>query len=1061
MPSPIAAVRLIAIVIVIAVGGVPAAQTVPEWENPAIVQINKERPRATFFGFESRVLAASGDPERSSSFQSLNGPWKFHWVERSSERPMDFFEERFDDTAWGTIPVPANWEVQGYGYPIYVNQPYTFEKNPPHIQRSYNPVGSYRKTFTVPSGWTGRRVFVHFGAVNSAMYLWVNGREVGYSEDSKTPAEFDLTDYVRPGENLLAVEVYRYSDGSYLECQDFWRISGIERDVYLYSTPQVRVRDVWAHASLDDAFRDGELLATVAVSNHTAESIEGYSVRVELRDSTDQPVGAVGGTTSAVRIAANGETEIQLRQIVTAPAHWTAETPTLYTMMLTLSEPGGREVEVISTRVGFRNVEISAGRLRVNGVPITIRGVNRHEHDLRTARVMSEAVMREDLRLMKLANINAIRTAHYPNTERFYDLTDEYGFYVVDEANIESHGMGYNLDVTLGNNPAWLVPHLDRTQRMVERDKNHASVIIWSLGNEGGNGTNFYATYDWIKQRDASRPVQYERALLERNTDIVVPQYPSFASMVRYAETHTDRPYIMSEYAHAMGNSVGNFADYWNVIDQHDILQGGFIWDWVDQALLKTNADGKEIMAYGGDFEPPGVRNDNNFLANGLILPDRTPNPHYWEVKAVYQPVRVKVMDLARGLLEITNRYDFRPLDFLTMQYVVLQDGVPVPGSVRTLPRLNVPARGSAQVTLDLPALEPEPGSEYDLELTFHVTVAEPGLAPGEELAFVQVALPGTPAIPTQAAASSAPVTINEAAATIEIRGSGFDVRFDRSLGRLTQWQVDGRALLEDGPVPDFWRPPTDNDFGGGWQNKLGVWRTAGPGLTVSSTTVAAASASEAVVTVIGTVPAGESAYTTTYRVRGNGDIVVESHFVPGAADLPRMPRFGMQMVVPKTFDTVTWYGRGPHESYWDRKTGARIGRFEKSVSDMWHPYVRPQETGNRTDIRWMTLTDRSGAGLRVTGQPTFSGTALPFTHDDLDPGPVKRNTHSGELVERDFITLNVDWRQMGVGGINSWGTTALPEYSIDAGELSYTFTLSPLRARVPVTPFAGAGRSR
>ena len=1048
MSSRIAATCLAVVACVLALGGMSAAQTVPEWENPAIVQINKEQPRASFFAFESRVLAGAGEVERSSSFQSLNGPWKFHWVERSSERPVDFFEERFNDSAWGTIPVPANWEMHGYGYPIYVNQPYTFEKNPPLIQRDYNPVGSYRRTFTVPDGWQGRRVFVHFGAVNSAMYLWVNGRRVGYSEDSKTPAEFDLTDYVRPGQNLMAVEVYRYSDGSYLECQDFWRISGIERDVYLSSTPQVRVRDVWARASLDTAYTNGELFTTVKVRNHTAVAIDGYSVRVELLDDSNQSVDTAGGVVSAVHLEANGETAVEVRQTVAAPSHWTAETPTLYTVLLTLSDPGGRVVEVISTRVGFRNVEISGGRLRVNGVPITIRGVNRHEHDLRTARVMSEAVMREDLRLMKLANINAIRTAHYPNTERFYELTDEYGFYVVDEANIESHGMGYNLDVTLGNNPAWLVPHLDRTQRMVERDKNHPSVIIWSLGNEGGNGTNFYATYDWIKQRDPSRPVQYERALLERNTDIIVPQYPSFRSMVQYATSHTDRPYIMSEYAHAMGNSVGNFADYWDVIDQHDILQGGFIWDWVDQALLKTNADGKEIMAYGGDFEPPGVRNDNNFLANGLILPDRTPNPHYWEVKAVYQPVRIKAIDEAKGVFEITNRYDFRSLDFLTLHYRVLQDGVPIQSSDRTLPRLTVPARSSAQVTLDMPVTEHEPGAEYYLDMTFQVTAAEPGLRPGEELAFAQVALPGLPAAERRIDPSTEAMTMAQNASIIEIQGAGFDMRFDRTTGRLIRWRADGMDLLQDGPIPDFWRPPTDNDFGGRWQNRLGVWRTAGPELAVSSTTVVSSSGSEVIVGVTGTVPAEDSTFTTTYRITNSGDIHVDNHFVPGATDLPRMPRFGMQMVVPKKFDTVTWYGRGPHESYWDRKAGARVGRFEKSVSEMWHHYVRPQETGNRTDIRWMTLTDGTGAGIKVTGDPTFSGTALPFTHDDLDPGPVKKNTHSAELVERDFITLHVDWRQMGVGGINSWGTTALPEYSIDAAELRYSFTLSAVPAK-------------
>lgn len=1024
------------------VAGSAQAQQAVEWEDPAVFAVNREPPRASFFGLESRSLALSKKLAASSYVRSLNGSWKFHWVERSAERPTDFFEEAFDDSGWSEIPVPGNWEVNGYGYPIYLNHPYAFEPNPPFIQRHFNPVGSYRQRFEVPSGWGGRRVVLHFGSVNSAGYLWVNGQYVGYTEDSKLPAEFDVTEHVRPGENLLSLEVHRFSDGSYLEGQDFWRVAGLERDVYLYSTPRVFLGDVDARLGLDDAYVDGTLDLRLVIRNSDARVTQTGEIRVELLDDRLNQVLPEGVSSRSFSVPGGGDTDIALSHSVPSPRQWSAETPNLYTLVVSHTDGQGGVREVVSLRVGFRRVEIRDGLLLVNGRPVTIRGVNRHEHDPVTARVMSEDRMVEDIRLMKEANINAVRTAHYPNHPRFYELTDEHGLYVVDEANIESHGMGYQPEVTLGNDPDWMAAHLARTRAMVERDKNHPSVIIWSLGNEGGNGVNFHATYDSTKARDPSRPVQYERSLQDRNTDIVVPQYPRFERMIEYAENHDDRPYIMSEYAHAMGNSVGNFADYWDVIDRYPNLQGGFIWDWVDQGLLTSNDAGQSFFGYGGDFEPEGVRNDGNFLLNGIVLPDRRPNPSYWEVKKVYQPVRVTAVDAAGGLVEVHNRFDFRGLGHLVLAWSLLEDGVAIRSGEMAAP--DVPAGERRRVRVPMGAVDPDLDAERHLELSFRLAEGEGVLPAGHEVAWDQLQLPfeGVPHV--RSVDSLPPLSVEQGPESVTLSAPRFQLELDLRSGRLTSWVFDGRELLLAGPRPDFWRPPTDNDFGGRWQEKLAVWKQAGNGFRPRSIEVQRVGPSEVLIHVEGEVPAGGSTYQTRYRILGNGEVTVDNRFTPGEEGLPRMPRFGMQVVVPRELATMTWFGRGPHESYWDRKTGARVRRFTGSVSGQFHPYVRPQENGNKTDVRWMALTDADGAGLLVIGEPRLSGSALHYLPGDLDGGDTRGQGHAGELRERDLVALQLDLRQMGVGGINSWGPTALPEYSLDYKEYEFSFRLRP-----------------
>jgi beta-galactosidase len=1017
-----------------------------DWENEAVFERNKEEPHATFFSYRSLEEARGNDRSASEDFLLLNGTWKFHWVRSPAARPVLFYEDDFDVSEWGQIKVPGNWEVQGYGVPIYLNHPYEFEKDWPRIPHDYNPVGSYRRTFQIPDSWLDREVFVHFGAVKSAMYVWLNGKRVGYSQGSKLPAEFRLTDYVRPGSNTLAVEVYRWSDGSYLECQDFWRISGIERDVYLYATPKVRIRDFFARAGLDDDYRDGTLHVDVEVRNHLLEDAGEGQVRLTMTEPYD--LRPIVTETKAVELQALADSEVAFESAIPAPRRWTAETPNLYALYLELLDREGNLVEVVRSNVGFRKVEMRSGQLLVNGVPIYLKGVNRHEHDPVWGHYVSEETMRRDIGLMKQMNINAVRTSHYPDDPRWYELADEYGIYIVDEANIESHGYGYDPDVTLGNRPEWKEAHLARTRRMVERDKNHPSVIIWSLGNEAGNGVNFYATYDWVKGRDPSRPVQYERAILDRNTDIYVPMYQPIERIEEYAQTNPERPLILCEYAHAMGNSVGNFKDYWDVIERYDSLQGGFIWDWVDQGLLKQDENGESYFAYGGDFGGPDVPSDGNFLINGLVQPDRRPNPHIWEVKKVYQYVTVEPLDWTEGLqlndvpVRITNKYDFTNLNTFALGWKVEADGELI--SSGELGTLNIEPRSSRVVRLLLPAIEPEPGVEYFLTVSTRTKEAMPGLPAGHEVAWDQMKLPlSSPAPPFDPSKTPA-LHGAEDDDVLRVQGRDFTIVFDRSKGTLSSFLYRGAELIRSGPVPNFWRPPTDNDIGNKMPEWAAVWRSASLDREVEDMALSQESENLVVVEVVHRLPAVSSTFRTRYQVYGNGFVLVRGELSPGADGLPDLPRIGMALTMPGDFSHVAWYGRGPHESYADRKTGAAVGLYEGKVWEQHHPYIRPQENGNKTDVRWMALTDASGLGLMAVGAPLLSTSVWPYEAADLEDVPgVQR--HSVDVKPRDFVTWNLDLKQMGVGGDNSWGAKPHPQYMIPAQPYSYEFWLKPV----------------
>jgi len=1041
-------------------------QAVQDWEDPGVVGINKEEPHASLFPFESRDLAVGRDPSASAFFRLLSGEWRFNWVRSPGERPVDFFREDFDDSGWDLVPVPSNWEILGYGVPIYVNQPYEFEKNPPFIHHDYNPVGSYRTTFRIPNEWDGREIFIHFGAVKSAMYLWVNGEKVGYSQGAKLPAEFDITGFVRPGENLLAVEVYRWSDGSYLECQDFWRISGIERDVYLWAAPKLHIRDFFMKAGLDGGYREGRLQVEVSLVGYEPE-VEDLSgsgdrarIRVEVLDpATDSILSAL--EEEAPVPGPGNESVAVLQASVGTVRPWTAETPNLYTLLLSLEDPTGEVVETISQPIGFRTVEIRDGLLRVNGVPITIKGVNRHEHDPYTGHVLTRERMRQDLLLMKEANMNAVRTSHYPEDPYFYELADEYGLYIVDEANIESHGMGYAPDVTLGNNPLWEKAHLERMRRMVERDKNHPSVIIWSMGNEAGNGVNFEAGYRWIKARDDTRPVQYERALREWNTDIYVPMYAGFRHLEEYARSDPERPLIMCEYEHTMGNSGGNFADYWELIERYPSLQGGFIWDWVDQGLLKVTEAGDSVWGYGGDFGPPGTPSDGNFLINGVVQPDRRPNPHYWEIKHGYQWIGGEAVDPAQGRIRLENKYEFRTLRGLVMRWKLLEDGRPVQEG--SLPAPPLTPGTSQEVRIPFRAPEPIPGAEYHLDVGFHLTTSEGILPAGHEVAFLQFDLPfHAPALPPPPEGFPALEVTGGGGEHLVVRGATFELSLDRWSGQILSFRYGDTDLLRSGPRPNFWRPPTDNDYGARLQERLRVWKDAAAFMRVRGPEVTEPAPGVVEIRFRGILPQADSAtYATTYTVRGDGEVTVEGHMTPGRGDLPMLPRFGMRMELPGSFQHLQWLGKGPHESYQDREAGARVGLFEGSVAEQFHPYVRPQETGNKTGVRWMALSNDQGVGLMILGDTLLSISALPFAQEDLDEGPLKRQRHAGELRPRDLVALNVDYRQMGVAGINSWGATPLPRYTLPYGEYRVSFVLRPFGPGGPAPVELGRIRPR
>lgn len=1009
----------------------------PDWENEQVFARNKMPAHATAFAYESRKLALANQPQQSNRFLSLNGLWRFKWSKRPADRPKDFYKTTYDVSQWARLKVPANWELNGYGVPHYLDVSYPFPANPPYIPHQYNPVGAYKRSFVLPKGWQGQRVIIHFGAVHSAMYLWVNGKKVGYSQGSKLPAEFDISQFVTTGKNQVAVEVYRWSDGSYLEDQDFWRLSGIERDVWVYMTPKTHIQDFFVQADLDKRYRHGQLSIRANILSAMGKPVTNTTVVAELLDHSQKRV-------FSQKLPTRKLLGVGLRQKLKNVKKWTAETPYLYTLLLSTYNAQNQLLESITCQVGFRKVEIKQGQLMVNGVPITIKGVNRHEHDPTHGHVVDEASMIRDIQLMKAHNINAVRCSHYPNMPRWYELCNQYGLYVVDEANIESHGLAINDSTkTLANRPQWLPAHLDRVQRMVERDKNHPCIITWSLGNEAGSGSNFAKLYQWTKRRDPSRPVQYEMSQNTPYTDIQAPMYHSIERIEKYAKTNPSKPLILCEYAHAMGNSVGNLQDYWTVIDQYKALQGGFIWDWVDQGLWMKDKKGNRFFAYGGDFDHLPVKNDSNFCINGLVQANRQPNPSIYEVKKVYQYIKVKTLDLKQLRFEFTNQYDFTNLNKFDVEWELREDGDLIKQG--SLPPMHLAPHQQKRYSFPRHLLPKGHKGELMLSFRFKTNTDQPLINKGHEVAWHQFIIQMNTLQTSIDIQTLAPLKVVEPnPKKIVIKGKGFTIEFDKKQGTLSSFMYQGTSLVKKGLTPNFWRPPNDNDLGNGMPKRCKVWHSPTQVITKVKVQVMAPQLVE--VKVSSHISAGNSTYITRYRIYGSGDVWVHSELkIDSTAKLPELPRFGMTMQLPKGFQRMQWYGRGPHESYWDRKTGAAIAHYTGNVWAQYHPYVRPQETGNKTDTRWVALQNKQGVGLAVFGQPVLSCSAYQFANSDLDHvSSLLYNRHTTDIVPRNLVTLNIDYKQMGLGGDNSWGARTHQEYTLPAKNYSYSFRLRP-----------------
>ncbi|NIP26878.1 MAG: DUF4981 domain-containing protein [Phycisphaerae bacterium] len=1030
-------------------GSARADTTKPDWENPEVIGINKEPAHCTLVPYPDTRMALKADRTASPFYKSLNGNWKFHWVRKPADRPVDFYKVEYDVSDWKEIPVPSNWQMHGYGIPIYLNIPYPFPPNPPHIPHDYNPVGSYRRQFTFPRKWKDRQIFLHFDGVKSAFYVWVNGLKVGYSQDSMTAAEFNITQYLKAGENTLAVEVYRWSDGSYLEDQDMWRLSGIYRKVYLFATPQVHISDFFVQTDLDDDYKDATLMVRPRIANYNGRNIKGWIIEAQLYDQEKDAVLSkplVRDVSSIIgeRYPQRGNVKFALLEgKIKNPRKWTAETPYLYTFVLTLKDADKRVIETESCHIGFREVEIKDGQLLINGKSIKLFGVNRHEHDPDHGRAIPVSRMVQDIKILKQNNINAVRTSHYPDDPTWYDLCDKYGIYLIDEANLESHGLkGY-----LSNVAAWHTAFVERAIRMVERDKNHPSVIFWSLGNETGCGPNHAAMSAWIKDYDPTRPIHYEGAFGRPKdpyyVDVISRMYARIPEIVRIATDPVDvRPMVLCEYAHAMGNSVGNLKEYWDAIRSHKRLIGGFIWDWADQGLRKKSRVGKEFWAYGGDFgDKP---NDGNFCCNGLVQPDRKPNPSLYEVKKVYQRIHVSPVDIIAGKFRVQNEYDLLNLDFTDISWELSADGNIIQKG--TLPKLSLVAdtEGELQIPFKKPRLRP--GSEYWLKITFSLSADTSWARRGHIVAWDQFQVPfDVPSAQFVDLDTMPPLTLRQTSKKITVTGRGFELTFGKGSGALESFLFGKKQLIASPLVPNFWRVPIDNDNGNGMPRRLGVWRNAGPKRTVKAVRAEQLKPQIVRVTAEATIPVGKnSTYKTVYTVYGTGDMVVNATLTPGSGRLPDLPRFGMQMAVPGRFNTLAWFGRGPHETYWDRKTGASVGLYSGPVNEHIHTYVRPQENGNKSDVRWMALTDRDGVGLIAVGMPTIDVSAWPYTMEDLE-----KARHVHELPQRDTITVNLDYKQMGVGGDDSWGARTHPEYTLPAKTYGYSFRLTPYEPKL------------
>lgn len=1022
---------------------------VPEWENPHVNGVNRLPAHATSISFASEAKALEGTIEKSSRYKSLNGTWKFNWATVPDKSPQDFYKTDYSDKNWDDIPVPSNWELHGYGTAIYVSAGYPFEPaNPPYVPEDDNPTGCYRTSFEVPADWSDMQITLHFGGVTSAFYVYLNGKLLGYSEDSRLPAEFDITPYLTEGNNVLAVRVLRFSDGTYLEDQDHWRLSGIHRNVFITAAPKVQLYDFAVRTELDEAYQDAEL--QIRPDFKVFENADYSDVQLEaaLYDSEGNIV-----LPETLKLAAKkeirepyyprGNVPFLMHANVKAPKKWSAETPNLYTLLFTVKDGAGKVLEYRSAKIGFREIEIKDGQLLVNGKSVLLYGVNRHDHNQFTGKVVSEANMLKDAQLMKQFNFNAVRTSHYPNNPRWLEICDQYGLYVIDESNLETHGIGS----VLSNNPDWNEAHLQRAIRMALRDKNHPAIISWSLGNESGYGPNHAAMAGWLKTYDPTRFIHYEGAqnASERSNypyvsgdpdfvDVRSRMYSSIDELVRMSNQDEDgRPVMWCEYAHSMGNSTGNLFEFWEAIRKNKRMIGGFIWDWMDQGIVKETPDGTKYWAYGGDFGD--VRNDDDFCLNGVINADQTPKAATWEAKKVFQPIAITEKDAVKGEFWVKNRHNFLDLSEYDISWKLEANGEEIQAGVAD----NLTAAPGKSEPLKITFRQPKltPATEYFITIYFKLKASTVWAEKGHTVAWEQFQLPYSVA-PYMYALSkgAAPLSVSKDGDQVVVSGKQFEAGINKATGLLSSYQWKGKEQLLMPLTPNFWRPLTDNDSRGSKvQEHQVAWKTAADKLKVRDIAVAQPDDRHVIIKASLWLENIKSAYNIVYDVYGDGAVEVAAELIPSEG-LPELPRFGMQTRISAQYDHWQWFGKGPFENYADREKSADVGLYEKSVKNDFFQYAMPQESNNRIGVRWFSLTASGDKGMYVRGSEPLSVSAWPYTMDELD-----KAKHTYDLSPGD-ITVNIDYKQMGVGGDDSWSMSAKPHkaYRLPAQRYQYDF---------------------
>jgi beta-galactosidase len=1027
-----------------------------DWENSEIIGKNKEPPHNTLIPYHDINSALIGDFEASQYYKSLNGNWKFNWVKKPLERPLDFFTPNFDLNAWDEIPVPSNWQMHGYGIPIYTDSKYPYSirrRKIPSIDHEYNPVGSYRTEFKIPKEWINREIFIHFAGVKSAFYIWVNGKKVGYSQGSMTPAEFNITSYINKEKNILAVEVYRWSDGSYLEDQDMWRFSGIFRDVFLFSTPEIHIRDFFVFCELDENYRDALLKVRVKIRNYRENQFNNYRIELKLFDEKNSVFGVDPFLEKSFNLKSKDEIFIEFEKEVNNPQKWSAETPKLYMVLLILKNSDGKTLEIQQCKFGFRKIEIKNTQIYINGVSIIFKGVNRHEHDPDHGRAIPFSRMVEDIKILKQNNINAVRTSHYPNHPKWYELCDEYGIYVIDEANVESHGLRRKLPKS---DPKWTKAVIDRMVRMVERDKNHPCIFMWSLGNEAGFGENFMKMKDAALKIDKTRPYHYEGDYKVKISDVFSTMYTTVKVLERFGRTkkgvifsilhpirskhYREKPHILCEYAHAMGNSLGNFQEYMDIFEKYNHCTGGFIWDFVDQGLRKFSKEGEMFWAYGGDYgDKP---NSGNFCCNGIVLPDRKPNPSLYEVKKVFQNISVYPVDLVNGIVKIYNKYNFVQTDFLRIIWEMTENGFLIKEG--NLPTLIIEPGQTKEIKI--PYLKPElkPNAEYHLIIKFMLSKDTIWCQKGHIIAWEQFKIPyETPELLILMKKSITTLDLNRSSQFLIISNKNFKVIFSRKNGLLVSYKFNDKDLISTPLIPNFWRAPIDNDINvlrhvSILKKKVYRWKDGSKKRKLIKLIAKQLSPYKVSIKALFKIPGGKSYLKILYFIYSSGELVIKNTFTPKKDLL----RFGMQLSIPKEFNKMIWFGRGPHETMFDRKTGAPVGIYSGFIEDLIHNYVRPQENGNMTDVRWVIFTNDIESGIYTAD---IEGTHLnvsawPYTMEDLEEAK-----HINELPRRENITINIDYKQQGVGGDRIGILDVHDKYKLKKNrKLSYCFLFKP-----------------